>query len=61
MSVSETGVNYLVQSERKHDTMEPVAPHLSPRSLAQLERMLIPLLNLLRQMQGKPPVIVPKG
>lgn len=59
--MSETGVNYLVQSEQKHDTMESVAPHVSVRDLAQLERMLTPLLNQLRKMQGKPPVIVPKG
>lgn len=33
--------------------------NLSREELAKLERQLIPLLNTVRQLQGKRPVIVP--
>jgi hypothetical protein len=32
---------------------------LTPEYLEKMERQLIPLLNTVRQMQGKRPVIVP--
>lgn len=50
------------------DTIAPEKRALSTRNLdelehhlAQLERKLVPLLNQVRAMRGKKPVIVPEG
>lgn len=48
----------LLQPATNNATLEQ---EQAPLDLAHIERQLIPLLNWVRKMQGKKPVIVPKG
>ncbi len=67
--MSESTVPYLLQTSQHNDTIEQ--EHAQPlttlnleelaRDLAKLERELIPLINRIRAMRNKRPVIVPKG
>lgn len=50
----------LLNTEPNHATLEPEQSLLVIVDWLQLERMLLPLLNYARRMQGKKPVIVPK-
>jgi hypothetical protein len=50
----------LLRTPSNHATMPAVQLNASP-DWQHLERMLIPLLNYARRMQGKKPVIVPRG
>lgn len=43
-----------------HDTISAEQVFVNLPDLAQTERVLIPLLNQVRKLQGKKPVIVPK-
>lgn len=49
----------LLNTQPNHATLEVEQPS-SVTDWLHLERMLLPLLNYARQMQGKKPVIVPK-
>lgn len=57
--------NSVLQRVPEYDTMDrgergqEALFRLSKADLAQMERQLIPLLNTLRRLQGKRPVIVP--
>lgn len=60
--MSEIPVAYLLKSEQERATLEPdQSPAELPSDWAQFERMLIPMLNYVRKVQGKKPVYVPKG
>lgn len=62
--MSEVKAEYRTQSllnvDINHATLDD-KPLESDSDWAQMERMLIPLLNYIRKAQGKRPVIVPKG
>lgn len=58
--MSETPVRYLLKPDSNSGTMEQEQT-CAPLDLAQMERMLIPLINSVRKAQGKKPIIVPKG
>lgn len=50
----------LLNTQPNHATLESEQPLSTMPDWLQLERMLLPLLNYARRMQGKKPVIVPK-
>lgn len=51
----------LLKSDIIHVTLEPQQDCQERADWAQMERMLIPLLNHVRKVQGKKPIIVPRG
>ena len=59
--MSETSVQYLLKDYANSDTLDTEQLPVAPLDLAHLERQLIPLLNWVRKLQGKKPVIVPRG
>lgn len=67
MSDEKRPVCEVLKSPTVHDRMDVRGQHLTTRNLAELERdmvalerMVIPMLNQVRGMLGKRPVIVPK-
>lgn len=61
--MSETPVHYLLNPDTNHAIMDAdkVVATQDSSDWAQMERMLIPLVNYVRKKQGKKPVVVPKG
>jgi len=65
--VSERKVDYQLNCHNNGVTMESQRPLCTrnldelDRELAELERMLTPLVNKIRELRGKKPMFVPKG
>ena len=58
--MSDTPIRYLLNNYADRDTLEAEHVPATLPDLVVLERQLIPLLNWVRKVQGKKPVIVPK-
>lgn len=54
-------VRYLLNGVQSCDTLDAEQLPAAPLDLAHLERQLIPLLNWVRKLQGKKPIIVPRN